>query len=166
MGASGPLRCSKCKAYINPFMQFNDYGKSFTCNFCSAVTATPMEYAEGVGPDGRRRDADQRPELCRGSVEFAAPQEFMVSPPPSPPSCSTPFLPYLVFESSAPSLHAPTYLCGHTPANPIRLLSMNTVCVTSWLRKLSCRCRHTSGGFAGPWEAVLTPFTHHSVSSL
>jgi len=78
MGAMGPLRCSKCKAYINPFMQFHDYGKKFTCNFCGAVTATPNEYAENVGPDGRRRDADQRPELCRGSVEFAAPQEFMV----------------------------------------------------------------------------------------
>ena len=37
-----------------------------------------QDYVENVGPDGRRRDADQRPELCRGSVEFVATQQFMV----------------------------------------------------------------------------------------
>lgn len=31
-----------------------------------------------MGPDGRRRDADERPELCRGSVEFVATKEFLV----------------------------------------------------------------------------------------
>jgi len=32
-----------------------------------------------LGPDGRRRDADEKPELCRGTVEFVATKEFMVS---------------------------------------------------------------------------------------
>lgn len=76
MGSEGPLRCSQCKAYVNPFMQFHSYGKSFTCNFCSAVSAVPPEYQENIGIDGRRRDADERPELCRGSVEFIAPPSF------------------------------------------------------------------------------------------
>jgi protein transport protein SEC24 len=31
-----------------------------------------------LGPDGRRCDADDRPELCRGTVEFVATKEFMV----------------------------------------------------------------------------------------
>jgi len=31
-----------------------------------------------LGPDGRRRDADMRPELARGTVEFVAPKEYMV----------------------------------------------------------------------------------------
>jgi len=31
-----------------------------------------------LGPDGRRRDADDRPELCRGTVEFVATKEFLV----------------------------------------------------------------------------------------
>lgn len=29
-------------------------------------------YVENTDPDGRRRDANQRPELSRGSVEYAA----------------------------------------------------------------------------------------------
>lgn len=33
-GESGPLRCSRCKGYINPFMKFVDQGRRFICNFC------------------------------------------------------------------------------------------------------------------------------------
>lgn len=40
---------------------------------------TPHEYQCNLGPDGRRRDIDERPELCRGTVEFVATKEFMVS---------------------------------------------------------------------------------------
>jgi len=40
---------------------------------------TPRDYHCNLGPDGRRRDADERPELCRGTVEFVATKEFMVS---------------------------------------------------------------------------------------
>ena len=84
MGTEGPLRCSKCKAYVNPFMQFHSYGKAFTCNFCSTVTQVPPDYQENIGHDGRRRDADERPELCRGSVEFVAPSSFQAIPDPQP----------------------------------------------------------------------------------
>ena len=43
---------------------------ALTCNWCS--NPTPPEYRENTGPDGRRRDADVRPELSKGSVEFLA----------------------------------------------------------------------------------------------
>lgn len=33
-GEEGPMRCGKCKAYVNPFMQFTDNGMRFNCNFC------------------------------------------------------------------------------------------------------------------------------------
>lgn len=33
-GEGGPVRCSRCKAYINPFMKFIDQGRKFICNFC------------------------------------------------------------------------------------------------------------------------------------
>uniref|UniRef100_A0A453K594 Zinc finger Sec23/Sec24-type domain-containing protein n=1 Tax=Aegilops tauschii subsp. strangulata TaxID=200361 RepID=A0A453K594_AEGTS len=33
-GEMGPIRCSRCKAYINPFMRFVDQGKIFICNLC------------------------------------------------------------------------------------------------------------------------------------
>jgi protein transport protein SEC24 len=74
----GPIRCSRCKAYINPFMRFSDQGKHFICNLCGFSNDTPREYFCNLGPDGRRRDADERPELCRGSVEFVATKEFLV----------------------------------------------------------------------------------------
>ena len=42
------------------------------------TSETPRDYLCNLGPDGRRRDADMRPELARGTVEFVAPKEYMV----------------------------------------------------------------------------------------
>ncbi|KAK3142960.1 hypothetical protein QOZ80_4BG0355110 [Eleusine coracana subsp. coracana] len=80
-GEMGPVRCSRCKAYINAFMRFVDLGKQFICNLCGFSNDTPREYFCNLGPDGRRRDADERPELCRGTVEFIATKELMVRDP-------------------------------------------------------------------------------------
>nr|XP_010929766.2 protein transport protein Sec24-like At4g32640 [Elaeis guineensis] len=80
-GESGPLRCSRCKGYINPFMRFGDQGRHFICNLCGFSNETPRDYYCNLGPDGRRRDADERPELCRGTVEFVATKEYMVRDP-------------------------------------------------------------------------------------
>ncbi|KAL2324013.1 hypothetical protein Fmac_023071 [Flemingia macrophylla] len=80
-GESGPVRCSRCKAYINSFMKFIDQGRRFICNLCGFSDETPRDYHCNLGPDGRRRDADERPELCRGTVEFVATKEFMVREP-------------------------------------------------------------------------------------
>ncbi|KAK1417403.1 hypothetical protein QVD17_26530 [Tagetes erecta] len=80
-GEGGPVRCSRCKGYINPFMKFVDQGRRFICNFCGFTDETPRDYQCNLAPDGRRRDADERPELCRGTVEFVATREFMVREP-------------------------------------------------------------------------------------
>ncbi|KAL3338292.1 hypothetical protein AABB24_030437 [Solanum stoloniferum] len=80
-GDSGPVRCSRCKGYINPFMKFIDQGRRFICNLCGYTDETPRDYHCNLGPDGRRRDADERPELCRGTVEFVATKEYMVREP-------------------------------------------------------------------------------------
>ncbi|KAJ7560650.1 hypothetical protein O6H91_04G138900 [Diphasiastrum complanatum] len=80
-GEEGPVRCSRCKAYMNPFMKFIDQGWRFVCNICGFTNETPREYHCNLGPDGRRRDADGRPELSRGTVEFVASKEYMVRPP-------------------------------------------------------------------------------------
>ncbi|KAH0671423.1 hypothetical protein KY290_026782 [Solanum tuberosum] len=80
-GESGPVRCSRCKGYINPFMKFIDQGRRFICNLCGYTDETPRDYHCNLGPDGRRRDADERPELCRGTVEFVATKEYMVREP-------------------------------------------------------------------------------------
>ncbi|CAI9754037.1 unnamed protein product [Fraxinus pennsylvanica] len=80
-GENGPVRCSRCKGYINPFMKFIDQGRRFICNLCGFTDETPSDYHCNLGPDGRRRDADERPELCRGTVEFVATKEYMVREP-------------------------------------------------------------------------------------
>ncbi|KAA8542857.1 hypothetical protein F0562_024009 [Nyssa sinensis] len=80
-GESGPVRCSRCKGYINPFMKFIDQGRRFICNLCGFTDETPRDYHCNLAPDGRRRDADDRPELCRGTVEFVATKEYMVREP-------------------------------------------------------------------------------------
>ncbi|CAI5521297.1 unnamed protein product [Closterium sp. Naga37s-1] len=77
-GEMGPVRCHRCKAYINPFMRFVDHGRKFICNLCGVSNETPREYVCNLGPDGRRRDADERPELMHGSVEFVAPKEYSI----------------------------------------------------------------------------------------
>ncbi len=82
-GSIGPVRCGRCKAYMNPFMRFLDHLR-FQCNFCSFVTEVPQEYMCNIGQDGRRTDWTERSELCRGSVEYVAPAEYMVRPPMSP----------------------------------------------------------------------------------
>ncbi|GBG78109.1 hypothetical protein CBR_g26046 [Chara braunii] len=83
-GESGPVRCSRCKAYMNPFMKFVDSGRRFQCNLCGAMNETPRSYFCNLGPDMRRRDADERPELCKGTVEYVATREYMVRPPMAP----------------------------------------------------------------------------------
>ncbi|XP_021281643.1 protein transport protein Sec24-like At4g32640 [Herrania umbratica] len=80
-GENGPIRCSRCKGYINPFMKFIDHGRRFICNFCGFIDNTPHEYQCNLGPDGRRRDADVRPELCKGTIEFVATKEYMMRDP-------------------------------------------------------------------------------------
>ncbi|XP_074319619.1 protein transport protein SEC24 B-like [Silene latifolia] len=80
-GEGGPLRCARCKGYVNPFMKFIDQGRRFICNLCGFTDETPRDYQCNLGPDGRRRDADERPELCRGTVEFVASKEYMVREP-------------------------------------------------------------------------------------
>ncbi|VAI14809.1 unnamed protein product [Triticum turgidum subsp. durum] len=59
-------------------VRFDQYSVFFFGRFSND---TPREYLCNLGPDGRRRDADDRPELCRGTVEFIATKEFLVREP-------------------------------------------------------------------------------------
>ena len=33
-GPKGPIRCKRCKAYMNPFNRFIDGGRQYLCAFC------------------------------------------------------------------------------------------------------------------------------------
>jgi hypothetical protein len=43
------------------------------------LNEVPLEYFCNVDHEGRRRDFEERPELCTGTVEYIAPAEYMVS---------------------------------------------------------------------------------------
>ncbi|KAG0585748.1 hypothetical protein KC19_2G035200 [Ceratodon purpureus] len=78
------VRCRRCRTYINAYVMFTDGGRRWRCNVCSLLNEVPVEYFSPLDENGRRRDADERPELSSGSVEFVAPTEYMVRPPMPP----------------------------------------------------------------------------------
>ncbi|ESO85828.1 hypothetical protein LOTGIDRAFT_221280 [Lottia gigantea] len=75
-GELGPVRCKRCKAYINPHMQFIDGGRRFQCVYCGCATDVPNEYFAHLDHTGRRTDCYNRAELCLGSYEMTATKDY------------------------------------------------------------------------------------------
>jgi protein transport protein SEC24 len=75
-GDVGPPRCRRCRAYINPFMQFVSGGNKYVCNMCTYPNDTPGEYFAPTDHAGVRTDRLQRPELMLGTVDFTVPKEY------------------------------------------------------------------------------------------
>jgi len=83
-GATGIVRCKRCRTYINPFVSWVDNGRRWRCNICGMLNDVPTSYFSHLDQSGQRRDREQRPELSRCSVEFVAPGDYMVRPPQPP----------------------------------------------------------------------------------
>eukprot|EP01087_Luapelamoeba_hula_P010992 TRINITY_DN2949_c0_g1_i2.p1 TRINITY_DN2949_c0_g1~~TRINITY_DN2949_c0_g1_i2.p1 ORF type:complete len:469 (+),score=65.56 TRINITY_DN2949_c0_g1_i2:139-1545(+) len=77
MGPVGPLRCGRCRGYINPFVTFLDNGKKYTCSLCSFANDVPDEYFCHLDGYGRRTDLISRPELSKGSIDLVASKEYI-----------------------------------------------------------------------------------------
>lgn len=80
-GDTGPPRCSRCRAYINPFMQFKAGGNKLVCNMCTYPNDVPGEYFAPTDHTGVRVDRLQRPELTLGTVDFVVPKEYWSKEP-------------------------------------------------------------------------------------
>lgn len=65
-----PTRCKRCRAYVSPHTQFTQLGRNWVCCFCEMVNDVSTEFFSNLDGNGRRRDALEKLELCRGSVEF------------------------------------------------------------------------------------------------
>jgi protein transport protein SEC24 len=75
-GAGGPLRCNRCKTYINPFVRFVDGGRKYLCPICQCSNDVLQEYFCHLDHSGVRIDAASRPELTYGSVEYVATADY------------------------------------------------------------------------------------------
>ncbi|KAI3657284.1 hypothetical protein MP638_002224 [Amoeboaphelidium occidentale] len=80
-GETGPIRCNRCKAYMNPNMIWLNGGSKFMCNICEFTNETPENYFAPLDQNGYRVDWHQRPELQAGVVEYKATKEFSTKPP-------------------------------------------------------------------------------------
>lgn len=80
-GDSGPPRCRRCRAYINPFMMFRSGGNKLVCNMCTFPNDVTPEYFAPTDPSGVRVDRAQRPELTTGTVEYLVPKEYWAKEP-------------------------------------------------------------------------------------
>jgi protein transport protein SEC24 len=83
-GATGIIRCKRCRTYINPYVTWADNGRRWRCNICGMLNDVPSTYFSHLDAKGHRRDRDQRPELTKCSIEFVAPGDYMVRPPQPP----------------------------------------------------------------------------------
>ncbi|KAF2195319.1 Sec23/Sec24 family protein-like protein [Zopfia rhizophila CBS 207.26] len=80
-GETGPPRCRRCRAYINPFMTFRSGGNKFVCNMCTFPNDVGPEYFAPTDPTGVRVDRLHRPELTLGTVDFMVPKEYWSKEP-------------------------------------------------------------------------------------
>ncbi|EFC44820.1 predicted protein [Naegleria gruberi] len=85
IGGNFIVRCNNCRTYINPFVQFIEYGNKWQCNVCKNINEVPKRYYSPTDNNGVRQDFFERPELVNGVYEYLAPQEYM-SRPPQPPA--------------------------------------------------------------------------------
>uniref|UniRef100_A0A1I7UM59 Protein transport protein Sec24-like CEF n=1 Tax=Caenorhabditis tropicalis TaxID=1561998 RepID=A0A1I7UM59_9PELO len=76
LGSRGPIRCQRCKAYICPFMEFQDGGRSFRCPFCHANTPVEEDYFAHLDHTGKRTDIEMRPEPSLGAYDLVATKEY------------------------------------------------------------------------------------------
>jgi len=74
------IRCRSCRTYLNPFCTFMSHGRRWRCNMCFRVQDLPADFDY----DMQKRthiDRSERSELKSSSVEYLAPQEYMVRAP-------------------------------------------------------------------------------------
>lgn len=82
----GPIRCRRCRAYINPLMQFKS-SRHFTCNICQYPrNIVPDDYVTVLDAHDQRADKFVRPELHKGVYDLLVPAEYNFGGADVPPT--------------------------------------------------------------------------------
>ena len=68
----GPVRCSRCLAYANPFFVSYDSSRTITCNMCGLTQPMPVELVS---------EREYHFELTNGTVDFLVPDTYITKPP-------------------------------------------------------------------------------------
>ena len=72
-----PLRCKRCRAYINPGFKFG-YDSSIICNICDVRMKIPIDDYSTINPAGMNGNQMGRVELSKGSVDFLVPKVYNI----------------------------------------------------------------------------------------
>lgn len=77
LGGSGQdgssLRCVRCRAYINPHVEWIESGAAYKCALCGQRNSLPRGAVCPLDEYGQRRDHGAYPEVAYGSVDYSAP---------------------------------------------------------------------------------------------
>lgn len=77
-------RCRRCRAYINPFVQFTHNDHRWICNICNTSTDVPTNFDWDPATQ-QTANRWERAELNYGVVDYVANSEYL-SRPPQPPT--------------------------------------------------------------------------------
>ncbi|KAF0993361.1 hypothetical protein HZS_6819, partial [Henneguya salminicola] len=75
-GREGPVRCRRCRTYVNPYIQFLNGGKNYRCNICECINDVPEHYFCNLDQTGERLDYLSRPELLYGSYDMSTNDDY------------------------------------------------------------------------------------------
>ncbi|TRM62340.1 hypothetical protein BD626DRAFT_458744 [Schizophyllum amplum] len=145
--ATGPPRCARCRAYINPWCPWTDGGNKWRCNLCKHETQVTPDYFSNLDANLMRLDHHDRPELSHGTVDFLVGEDYWAPQPPPhidplyDPPPSTPRTPQ--------------------PINYVFLLDVSLAAVQSGFLHASCDAlRHIIYGGAWPPASHLALLTY------